>query len=255
MTDPLDRPFLRAAWTNLVALSYEADPAVLGPLVPSGLELDLFEGRAYVSLVGFLFLGTRAMGVRLPFCQRFEEVNLRYYVRRRGPEGFRHGVVFVKELVPRWVIAAGARWLFGEPYRTVPMRSRVEAHDAGPPDGRLLAYEWRSGGRWHRLSARAVLPMAPVVHGSREAFLIERHWGYTPRPGGTLEYRVRRPGWRVCAASHPLLEADTRALFGPVFGPMLEGAPASAIVADGSAVTVSQGARLVPDRDFSLTIE
>ena len=72
MTDPLERTFLRAAWKNLVALSYEADPAVLRPLVPAGLELDLFEGRAFVSLVGFLFLETRAMGVPVPFCQRFE---------------------------------------------------------------------------------------------------------------------------------------------------------------------------------------
>jgi uncharacterized protein len=247
MTHPLDRTFLRAEWRDLVALSYEADPAVLRPLVPSGLELDLFDGRAYVSLVGFLFLGTRAMGIRLPFCQRFEEVNLRFYVRRRGPEGWRHGVVFVKELVPRWAITAGARWLFGEPYRTVPMRSRVDAHDVEPPDGRLLEYEWHSGGRWHRLSARAVLPMGPLEPGSRSAFLVERHWGYTPRPGGTLEYRVRRPGWRVCGASHPVLEADARALFGPVFGPVLEGALASALVADGSAVTVSQGARVTSD--------
>jgi len=244
MTHPLERTFLRAEWKDLVVLSYEADPAVLEPLVPSGLELDRFDGRAYVSLVGFLFLGTSALGVRLPFCQRFEEVNLRFYVRRRGPEGWRHGVVFVKELVPRWAITAGARWLFGEPYRTVPMRSLVQAHDAGAPDGRLLEYQWRSGGRWHRLSARAVVRMDPVGTGSRSAFLIERHWGYTARRGGTLEYRVRRPGWRVCAASDPLLEADTRAVFGPVFGPMLEGPPASAVVADGSPVTVSHGARI-----------
>ena len=251
MIDPLDQIFLRASWKNLVALSYPADPTVLGPLVPSGLELDLFEGRAYVSLVGFLFLGTSAMGVRLPFCQRFEEVNLRFYVRRRGPEGIRHGVVFVKELVPRWVIAAGARWLFGEPYRTVPMRSRLELDDGGHPrPGGLLEYEWRSGGRWHRLSARAVLPLGPVEAGSRSEFLVERHWGYTPRRGGTLEYRVRRPGWRVCPASHASLEADTRALFGPVFGPILEGAPAAAIVADGSAVTVSHGDRLGSDQEF-----
>ena len=245
MTDPLDRTFLRAAWKDIVALSYEADPALLRPLVPAGLELDSFEGRAYVSVVGFQFLGSRAMGVRVPFCQRFPEVNLRFYVRRLGPEGWRHGVVFVKELVPRWAITAGARWLFGEPYRTVPMRSRVEQDDgARHPDGRRLEYEWASGGRWHRLSARAVLPLDPIEAGSRSAFLIDRHWGYTPRRGGALEYRVRRPGWRACVASHPALEADTHGLYGPVFGPILTGTPASALIADGSEVTVSHGVRV-----------
>jgi uncharacterized protein YqjF (DUF2071 family) len=245
MTDPLDRTFLRAAWRDLVALSYEADPAVLAPFVPSGLELDLHEGRAYVSLVGFLFLETRALGVPLPFCGRFEEVNLRFYVRRRGPEGDRRGVVFVKEFVPRWLVTAGARGLFGEPYNTVPMRSRLETDDHGNPRaGGLLEYEWRWNGRWHRLSARAALPMAPVEPGSRTAFLLERHWGYRPRSRGALEYRVRRPAWRVCAAADAALEADRRALYGPVFGPLLAGEPASALIADGSEISVSFGSRV-----------
>lgn len=245
MTHPLERTFLRAAWRNLVALSYEADPSVLAPFVPPGLELDLHEGRAYVSLVGFLFLDTRALGIRLPFCSRFEEVNLRFYVRRRAPEGDRRGVVFVKELVPRWLITAGARGLFGEPYHTVPMRSRLETDDHGHPrPGGLLEYEWRWGGRWHRLSARAALPMGPVDPGTRTAFLLERYWGYTPRSRGALEYRVRRPGWSVCAAVAATLEADTRALYGPVFGPLLTGEPASALIADGSDISVSFGARV-----------
>lgn len=241
----LDRTFLRAGWRALVALSYQVDPAALHPLVPPGLELDQFDGRAYVSLVGFLFLDTRALGVPVPFCGRFEEVNLRFYVRRSAPEGWRGGVVFVKELVPRWAITAGARWLFGEPYHTVPMRSRLETDAQGDPvEGGLLAYEWSWGGRWHRLSARPAGPLRPLEAGTREAFLLERHWGYTPRRAGAIEYRVRRPAWRVSAAGRPLLDADTRALYGPVFGPMLDGPPASALVADGSEVTVSFGARL-----------
>lgn len=246
MTHPLERTFLRAAWRNLVALSYEADPSVLVPLVPPGLELDLHEGRAYVSLVGFLFLDTCALGIRLPLCSRFEEVNLRFYVRRRGPEGDRRGVVFVKELVPRWLITAGARVLFGEPYHTVPMRSRLETEPGSAPrDVRFLEYEWYWGGRWHRLAARAALPMGPIEPGSRTAFLLERHWGYTPRRSGALEYRVTRPGWRACVASHPVLEADTTELYGKVLGPILSGPPASALVADGSAISVSFGSRIV----------
>jgi hypothetical protein len=243
MGDPLARTFLSAAWKDLVALSYEADPGLLRPLVPSGLELDLHEGRAFVSLVAFLFLHTRVLGIRLPFCQRFEEVNLRFYVKRRGPEGVRHGVVFVKELVPAWPIAAGARWLFGEPYRTVPMRSRLETDDEGSPRaGGLLSYEWCTGGRWHRLAARAAMPVGPAAPQSRDAFLLDRHWGYTPRRGGALEYRVERPVWLAWQATDVVLDADTVAIFGPTFGPILAGAPASAIVADGSEVTVSRGA-------------
>lgn len=241
----LDRVFLGSAWRNLVALSYEADPTALGPLVPPGLELDLYDGRAYVSLVGFLFLDTAVLGVPIPFCRRFPEVNLRFYVRRRGPEGWRHGVVFVSELVPLWPIAAGARWLFGEPYRTVPMWNRLETEASGEPHvGGRLAYGWRSGDREHRLEARMAEPLQALVPGSREEFLVERHWGYTPRRGGALEYRVRRPPWRVAPAVEAVLDADGEALYGPVFGGWLAGPPSSALVADGSAVTVSFGARV-----------
>ena len=79
-------------------VNYEVDPAVLRPLVPTGVELDTFEGRSFVSMVGFLFLQTRVFGFRFPFHTNFEEVNLRFYVRRQtgGTEGWRRGTVFIK---------------------------------------------------------------------------------------------------------------------------------------------------------------
>ncbi|HEV8147067.1 MAG TPA: DUF2071 domain-containing protein, partial [Bryobacteraceae bacterium] len=81
------RVFLSAVWRDLVMLNYQVDPALLREFVPTGTELDTFEGRTYVSLVGFRFLGTRVRGIRIPFHQNFEEVNLRFYVRRPHPEG------------------------------------------------------------------------------------------------------------------------------------------------------------------------
>ncbi|HEX8362069.1 MAG TPA: DUF2071 domain-containing protein, partial [Longimicrobium sp.] len=98
MTNGLPGKFLAAEWRDLVMLNYEADPAALRPLVPAGTELDAWGGTTYVSMVGFLFLRTRVLGIPIPFHQDFEEVNLRFYVRRRGPEGWRRGVVFVREI-------------------------------------------------------------------------------------------------------------------------------------------------------------
>src|SRR5687767_11760578 len=79
--------FLTAEWRWLVMLNYAVNPSVLLPLVPRGTELDAWEGRTYASVVGFMFLDTRVLGVPIPFHRDFEEVNLRFYVRRRGPEG------------------------------------------------------------------------------------------------------------------------------------------------------------------------
>jgi len=134
------RPFLTAEWRYLVMLNYEVDVTALAPLVPAGTVLDLWQGRALVSVVGFRFLDTRLRGVAVPFHRNFEEVNLRFYVRREVSDGpARRGVVFVRELVPRVAIASLARWAYNEPYRAVPMRSVAPATPVDAP-GRV-SYE------------------------------------------------------------------------------------------------------------------
>src|SRR5690349_10650745 len=101
--------FLTAQWKDLIIANYEVDPALLSSRVPGGTELDLQDGHCFVSLVGFMFLETRVLGVPIPFHVNFEEVNLRFYVTRRLQGETRRAVCFVKEIVPRAVIAAVAR--------------------------------------------------------------------------------------------------------------------------------------------------
>jgi hypothetical protein len=117
--------FLTAEWRQLAMLNYEIDPARLRPLVPAGTEIDLWEGRAFISVVGFLFLNTRVRGIAFPCHQNFEEINLRFYVRRHAADGWRHGVVFVRELVPRAAIAFIARKFYNENYLALPMWHRI----------------------------------------------------------------------------------------------------------------------------------
>jgi uncharacterized protein YqjF (DUF2071 family) len=97
-------------------LNYEAEPALVTKYVPRGTLLDSFEGRAYASLVGFRFCRTKLLGrFSVPFHIDFEEVNLRFYVRRKDGSDDRRGVVFITEIVPRRAIAATARHiLWGE---------------------------------------------------------------------------------------------------------------------------------------------
>ncbi len=86
--------FLTAHWRRLVMANYRVDPAIVAPLVPRGVELDFHQGQTYVSVVGFLFLQTRLLGVPIPWHRHFEEVNLRFYVRREVEGEVRRGVVF-----------------------------------------------------------------------------------------------------------------------------------------------------------------
>jgi uncharacterized protein YqjF (DUF2071 family) len=233
--------FLTAEWRWLVMLNYAVDPAVLLRLVPRGTELDAWGERTYVSVVGFMFLDTRVLGVPIPLHRDFEEVNLRFYVRRRGPEGWRRGVVFVKEIVPRPTIATVARVLYNEPYVALPMRHRVEIG----PQGGTAEYGWRLRGRWCALRATVRGAPRPLAAGSEEEFITEHYWGYTARrDGGTAEYRVEHPAWRVWRAESAALDADVAALYGPRFADALSAPPLSALVAEGSPIVVRRGRRI-----------
>src|SRR6185312_5328575 len=87
------RPFLTAEWRDLVILNYKVDSHFLKKWVPVGVDVDDWRGVVYVSLVGFLFKDTKVWGMRFPFHHTFEEINLRFYVRREIGNEVRRGVV------------------------------------------------------------------------------------------------------------------------------------------------------------------
>lgn len=239
-------PFLTAAWRDLALLNYEIAPDVLAPLVPAGTELDPWRGVAYASVVGFRFLHVRVGGVPVPGHGAFDEVNLRFYVRRREMGEWRRGVVFVREIVPRRAVALAARWWYNEPYRVHPVRHALEHDDGG--DVRAARYEWRRAGRWDGLSLAVTGALSRPADDSEEAFITEHYRGYTrQRDGSTVQYRVEHPRWRV-AAGIGRLACDAAELYGPAFAEALGAAPRSAFLADGSAVTVSWPRRVAPAR-------
>lgn len=244
LTTARGRPFLTAEWRDLAMFNFEIAPAVLEPLVPAGTELDAWGGTTYVSVVGFRFVDVRVLGLSIPGHTDFEEVNLRFYVRRRAPgDEWRRGVVFVRELVPRHAIAWLARWRYNEPYRALPMRHRIERDRAGMP--RTLAYEWRRERRWEGLSLRTVGAPAALVPGSEAEFITEHYWGYTrQRDGSTIEYRVDHPSWRVWDAAEARLQCDAAALYGRPFAEALASPPRSTFLAEGSPVSVHRPRRL-----------
>jgi hypothetical protein len=137
-----DRPFLTAQWRDLLLLNYEVPESLLDPLVPAGTRLDRVAGRLLASVVGFRFLDTRVRGWSVPFHRHFEEVNLRFYVRRALPSGeVRRAVVFVRELVPKRAVAWVARVVYNEPYLAVPMGHRLtRSAPDGPPS--RVEYSW-----------------------------------------------------------------------------------------------------------------
>ena len=257
--EPNGSRFLTAQWLNLAILNFEIDPDVLKPLVPEGTELDEFEGGALASVVGFEFRDTRVWGLSIPFHRNFAEVNLRFYVRRKLPSGWRRGVAFVKEFAPRRAVAWTARHFFGENYATVQMRHQFEVVRSsgthGASDSICSArYTWRYAGGDHHLAVSASGPARYPTEGSEESFVIEQWWGYSrgaERAKGrkradrrTLEYRVEHPRWRLRTAGEARFEADVARLYGAEFVESLSAPSRSAYLVDGSQVAVYRGMKM-----------
>ena len=237
-----ERIVLSAEWRDLLMLNYEADPGCLRKYVPAGTELDSFAGKTYVSLVGFRFCRTKLLGsVPIPFHTEFEEINLRFYVKRREANEFRRGVVFIAEIVPKRAISLTARLFYNENYVRRPMTHRVRINESQME----VEYSWKSGNEQCKLEADASgMPSLPS-EGSLQQFITEHYWGYSRQPDGrTTEYHVAHVPWRVWNATHANFSGDPSDLYGDELSQVLTKAPASAFIADGSPVEVMRGNKL-----------
>ncbi len=202
--------------------------------MPSGTEIDFENGETFLSVVGFLFLDTRLLGLPIPLHRDFEEVNLRFYVRKKSADTWRRGVVFVRELVPRRAIATIARTFYGENYVALPMKHQIDHADAKLS----VEYSWRRGRKWESLKMSAIREAQTIPAGSHAEFITEHYWGYTKVRSGCSEYRVEHPRWKIWNAETFEFKADVATLYGAQFVEPLSRAPRSALIAEGSPIQV-----------------
>ncbi|HEY0657646.1 MAG TPA: DUF2071 domain-containing protein, partial [Pyrinomonadaceae bacterium] len=205
------RKFLTAKWHDLVMANYEVAPEILLNLVPRGVALDFHDGKCFVSLVAFMFLDTRVLGFPVPFHINFEEVNLRFYVKRETETETRRGVVFVKEIVPRWAIATVARVFYGEPYEAWAMNHAR--------NGDELSYSWSKASCENQIKIEIGENSGVPAENSHGEFIIEHYWGYTKRgEHRTDEYKVEHPKWELFDAKNHEIKCDFGKLYGKRFG-------------------------------------
>jgi uncharacterized protein YqjF (DUF2071 family) len=233
--------FLTAEWRKLIMANYVVPEDSLRPYLPAEIELDLYQGRCYVSLVGFLFEDVRLKAIPIPFHRTFEEVNLRFYVQHTKPSGERRrGVVFISELVPLFALSLVANTIYGENYATVPMSHQWEQNN----DRRSVRYQWKHRSRWNELQVLASLASQPIAPNSAEEFFTEHYWGYTRRNTWTSEYEVRHPRWMIYPVLEHSIDVDFGALYGRDFADLSTREPESILLAEGSVVEVRAGGRL-----------
>jgi uncharacterized protein YqjF (DUF2071 family) len=225
-------PFLTAEWRDLIVATYEVDPNLLLPRLPRGTDLDLFEDKAYVSIVAFRFLKMKLFGLIPAYPVRnFDEINLRFYIKC----GEKRAVAFVKEVVPSRLIATTARLLYNEPYEF----AQTANSKTVSTETVSIRYAWGKG-LAHSIGVDALRQPQPLRPATLEEFILEHYWGYTAqRDGSTIEYQVTHPRWRYHPVTDYKLSESVKQYYGSEFMDALQAAPASVIVAEGSEVSVS----------------
>lgn len=228
--------FLTAEWKNLILTNYIVDPEILKPFLPYKTELDLWEGKCYVSLVAFMFKNTKVKGIKLPFHINFEETNLRFYVKHKTVTGeWRRGVVFIKEIVPKAIISFIANTLYSENYQTMQMKhSFIEE-----VENLKIAYQWKNKSHWDKIEVKAENKAISFKEGSETDFITEHYWGYTKVSNTkTSEYEVAHPSWKT----YPIWDYNIDIQFGKLYGKefkfLNDQEPISVMLAQGSEISV-----------------
>lgn len=217
--------------------NYEIAPEILADLLPRKTTLDFHEGKCFVSLVAFMFLDTRVLGIRVPFHINFEEVNLRFYVKRETESEVRRGVVFVKEIVPRYAIATIANVLYGEPYEAWRMNHSKPGKD--------LSYGWWKSDSVNTIKVRIGENMGVPAENSHGEFIIEHYWGYTKRGANrTDEYKVEHPKWELFNVHDAEIKVDFGKVYGQRFEFLNRQKPYSILLAQGSEISVYKGEKI-----------
>lgn len=230
--------FLTATWKNLVMVNYEIEPAMLQKFVPAKTELDYFNSKCFVSLVGFMFLDTKILGVHIPFHINFEEVNLRFYVKHKSGGEWKRGVTFIKEIVPRFFIELVANNVYSEKYDSMPMRNELNISE----NEIKVSYYWKPDKDEFFIKASAEKESFLAEDGSEEEFITEHYWGYTKvSDTKTSEYEVEHPKWNLHNITNYEINCDFGKLYGENFSFLNNSKSSSIFLAEGSQIILRKG--------------
>jgi uncharacterized protein YqjF (DUF2071 family) len=227
--------FLTAEWNDLLFINYEIDSKLLKKYVPKGTELDLWNNKCYISLIAFMFEYVKVLGFQIPYHVNFEEVNLRFYVKRFENGIWKRGVVFVKEIVPKHAITIVANTLYNEHYQTLPMR-HTRTSDA---NSLQFKYEWKNDNYWNSIAVKTKKELLPIEKNSEAEFISEHYYGYTKSNNEkTVEYEVTHPKWQQLEVMDYQVDVDFEMVYGKEFAFLQNQKTASCFMAKGSKITI-----------------
>ena len=233
--------FLKAEWKNLALFNYEVDAEILEKYIPAGTEIDVWNNKCYVSLVGFMFKNTKVLGIKVPFHRDFEEVNLRFYVKRFENGEWKRGVVFIKEIVPKKAITFIANTLYQEHYETQKMRHEIIENS----NSTTFIYQWKNDKKWNTIQLETSTNPEAIKVDSEAEFITEHYFGYTKiNENKTFEYEVQHPRWEQFEVLNHKIDIDFQKTYGEDFYFLQNTKPTSVFLAKGSKISVKNKLKL-----------
>lgn len=241
--------FLTGKWRKLIMANYAVDPEILKPYIPNGTRLNYWRGQCYVTLTGYNFTDLRFLGIQIPFHNQLAKLNLRFYVVPEQEGQNERGVVFIKEMVGRPLVAMAANLFYRENYSVKPVRYECEYHN----NDQLISYHLK-GNHWNKMQVRAGKDLVPIKHGSTEEFLTWQLRGYTRlNDQRTSRFTVRHPLWNLYPIKNYDIDIDFGELYGSEFTFLKYENPESIFMAEGSSVAImAREAMIKPNLSFEM---
>jgi len=226
---------LTAEWTNLVVATFETEKKFLEKFLPRKTELNDWNGKYFMSLVGFMFNKPSLWGIPSPIYRQFEEVNLRFYVKNQ--EGTKKAVVFIKEIAPSYPIGFIAKYLYHENFIALPMKHSNQINN----QKRNTEYYWKVNNDWNFLKMKTGLDLdiEKTPANSLESFIADHYWGYTKSENKTYEFKIQHRPWNIYLSLSFEMNIDSKELYGEGFAEYFSQKPISAFFMDGSLTKVS----------------
>ncbi len=233
---------MTSKWNNLLFVNYAVEASLVIPLIPKGTELDLLDGSVFISLVGLRFVDTRVFGIPALLTRNFDEVNLRFYVKRHFGSQTREGVAFIGEIINSRMVTWIAKFLYGENYSARNISSQINEEDDVVTK---VTYEIFMNGIRNEMSAIIQPDIGMPENMDLNRGLVEQYWGYSrTRKGKTIEYEVEHPRWPIYSASECSINFDFGALYGEEYGFLSDCEPTSIFYCPGSDIKVRLGRQI-----------
>jgi len=204
----MNAKIMNTRWEHLIMATYEIDTEAIQEYVPTGFELDLYKGKALISIVTFQFRDTKMLGVPMPLYRDFPEINLRIYVKGIHKGKLRRGVVFIKEIIPHRFPAWFAKNIFRENFHVLP----VELTRYGEDKNLHVEYKWGEGNE-----LGGVVDETPKdwEEGTEEEFVGDNFWAFK-KIGAEKAYafKVDHKPWKMAKLKDVRINIDLKTLYG-----------------------------------------